>query len=145
MTRQKLKRLLCFFALAASLGLTAGCKNYLAFATATKFGVDITQKPDQTIDVTMGYNRYEVASIPVAETPGEKGNVAQDADEEHDAYSVLGTFYVNYGNPWKGEGLQLKQFFATGMAARNAAQKPEMRAFFGDAAFKIQQKKKGDE
>ena len=42
------------------LFLLSGCSNTLVFGTGTKFGVDISQRPDQIIEVTMGYDRYEV-------------------------------------------------------------------------------------
>lgn len=126
--------LVCAVALAAlPLG---GCSHYLAFGTATKFGLDITQKPDETIDVTMGYDRYEVASIPVRQRD-DKGE-GNSADDKEDAYSVLATFYVKYGNPFTGEGLRLNQFFATGMAARELAGREEMRKFLGEAAGRLQ-------
>jgi hypothetical protein len=115
--------------------LAGGCKNHLAFGTVTKFGLDISQKPDQTIDVTMGYRRGEMASIPV---PGDA-----DASDTTDAYSVLGRFNVSYGDPFKSgpnDGLHLKQFFATGMAARAAPRNADMRQAFGEAAGKVKAK-----
>ena len=128
------------------LTLGSGCKNHLAFGTVTKFGLDISQRPDQTIDVTMGYRRAEMASIPVAHNEKEPA----DADESQDAYSVLGRFNVSYGNPFKSgpnEGLHLKQFFATGMAARAAARNADMRQAFGEAAAEVKAKQEegGDE
>lgn len=118
--------------------LGGACKNQLAFTTGTKFGLDISQKADQTIDVTMGYRRVEAASIPV---PADS-----DADENRDAYSVLGRFNVSYGDPFKAgtnEGLHLKQFFATGMAARAAARSPAMRKALGNAAGEVKAKQEG--
>src|SRR5687767_13631711 len=126
------------------LALGSGCKNHLAFGTVTKFGLDISQKPDQTIDVTMGYRRAEMVSIPVAKNDKQPA----DADESKDAYSVLGRFNVSYGNPFKtgpNEGLHLKQFFATGMAARAAARNAEMRQAFGEAAGEVKAKQEGGE
>lgn len=120
-------------------GLGAGCKTHLAFGTATKFGLDISQKPDQTIDVTMGYRRGEMASIPVAPSDNPEPDIF-DADGTNDAYSVLGRFKVTYGDPWKSgtnDGLHLKQFFATGMAARKAALRPDMQRIFGEAAYEV--------
>ncbi len=108
--------------------LIVGCTNQLAFSTATRFGLDISQRADQQPEITLGYNRAEIASIPVA---GKEEEV-KDADDVHDAYSVLGTFYVYYGKP--GEGLHLNQVFATGMAARKAAQNPKMQKAFGNSA-----------
>ncbi|MDA1273154.1 MAG: hypothetical protein O2960_03740 [Verrucomicrobia bacterium] len=120
------------------LAISSGCKNHLAFGTATKFGLDISQKADQTIDVTMGYRRAEMASIPV---PGDA-----DADGTQDVYSVLGRFTVSYGDPFKqgtNDGLHLRQFFATGMAARIAATNSDMRHAFGEAASKVKAKEEG--
>ncbi len=51
--------------------------------------------------------------------------------------TVLGTFVVSYGNPFRDQPLVLDQFFATGMAARKAARSPELQRFFGKAAGKI--------
>lgn len=115
--------------------LGAGCKNHLAFATATKFGLDISQKANQTIDVTMGYQRAEMVSIPVPS--------GKDANATEDAYSVLGRFNVTYGDPFKGgknDGLHLKQFFATGLAAQAAATNANMRQAFGKAAGEVKDK-----
>ena len=120
--------------------LGGACRNQLAFTTSTKFGLDISQKADQTVDVTMGYRRAEMASIPV---PG-----GADADETRDAYSVLGRFNVSYGDPFKAgtnEGLHLRQFFATGMAARAAARNSAMRKALGEAAGEIKAKQEGQE
>ena len=55
----------CTFTIICFALLAGGCNTYLAFSTATKFGVDISQRADQTIDVLMGYQRVEVGSIPV--------------------------------------------------------------------------------
>jgi hypothetical protein len=100
----------------------SGCSNTLVFGTATKFGVDISQRPDQAIEVTMGYDRYEVVSIPAQD---------KDAKEQEDTYSVLGIFAVTYGNPWTLEPLILRQFFATGRAAQKAAENPGFQRYFG--------------
>ncbi len=121
------------------LAIVSGCRNQLAFGTATKFGLDISQKADQTVDVTMGYRRAEMASIPV---PG-----GEDASETNDAYSVLARFNVTYGDPWKSgenDGLHLRQFFATGMAARTAATTPDMQKAFGQAVGEIREKQEGE-
>jgi hypothetical protein len=98
-----------------------GCANRLAFATATKFGLDISQRPDQTFEVTMGYDRTELASIPVPKR--------RDATADEDSYSVLGTFCVAYGNPFaeiigQGKPLTISQRFATGMAAQELSKNP---------------------
>ena len=115
-----------------------GCTNVLAFATATKFGLDIAQRADQTIDVTMGYDRAETASIPVP-----KKEELLDADGNSDTYSVLGTFRVRYDTPWGEEPLELEQFFATGLAARKASKSPELGKVFGRKAGCIARKTSG--
>lgn len=116
---------LCLALALVVAGGGAGCMKTLAFGTATKFGLDISQRPDQTVDVTMGYDRTEIASIPVVE---------DDAKESEDAYSVLGFFRVRYGRLFGGEPLRLNQFFATGWAARKAAVDPKLQAFFAHKA-----------
>lgn len=108
--------------------MTAGCANTLAFGTATKFGLDISQRADQMVEVSLGYDRVEVASIPAPQA---------DPSENEDTYAVLGIFDVKYGNPWKLEPLVLNQFFATGWAARRAAQDPRFQEFFGRRAGEI--------
>jgi hypothetical protein len=107
--------------------ILSGCSNTLVFGTATKFGVDISQRPDQMIEVTMGYDRYEVVSIPAQ---------AKDAQGSEDTYSVLGIFAVSYGNPGT-EPLVLRQFFATGRAARQAAANPGFQQYFGHKTGEI--------
>ncbi len=117
--------------------MLGSCQNVLGFSTATKFGLDISQRTDQTIDISMGYDRTEVASIPAPkDDDATESGVGMDKDNT-DAYSVLGTFVVTYGNPFLDQPLVLDQFFATGMAARKAARSPELQKFFGEAAGKI--------
>jgi hypothetical protein len=110
------------------LQVLSGCARTVAFGTATKFGLDISQRPDQTIDVTLGYDREEIATIPAPEAV---------ANKSEDTYSLLGIFYVDYGNPWRDEPLRLNQFFATGWAARAAAADKRLQAFFGKKAADI--------
>lgn len=109
--------------------MQGGCKNVLGFSTATKFGLDISQRPDQTLDVSFGYDRTEIASIPAPKN--------EDAGEDVDTYSVLGTFAVSYGNPFAGEPLVLDQWFATGMAAQRAAKDPKFQTYFGQALGEV--------
>jgi hypothetical protein len=116
----------------AMLGVMTGCRPYLAFGTATKFALDVSQRADQTIDVSMGYDRAEIASIPAPEA---------NATDHTDTYAVLGTFSVKYGNPFDGEPLTLKQLFATGMAARIAASDADTREYFGARLREVEQKK----
>ena len=122
-----------FMALAVPLALATGCcaKRYIAFTTATKFALDVSQKADQTIDVSMGYDRSELASVPAIE---------DNADGTKDAYAVLGKFSVKYGNPFTTP-LVLNQVFATGIAARNAAASEQGRTYFGEQAGVVEGKK----
>jgi hypothetical protein len=111
---------------------TAGCTPRIAFGTATKFALDISQRADQTIDVSMGYDRAELAVVPSNEKHADASG--------NDTYALLGTFHVSYGNPWLDEPIRLNQFFATGMAARTAAKSERFQRFFGHAAGVIEQK-----
>lgn len=116
--------------------LQGGCSNMLAFGTATKFGLDIAQQADKTIDVTLGYDRAEIVSIPAAKETDASACSADKISTDscnNDAYSVLGTFSINYGNPWylEPEPLELNQFFSTGIAARQAAKIGAFNNFFG--------------
>ncbi|UCF90495.1 MAG: hypothetical protein JSW39_19665 [Desulfobacterales bacterium] len=125
----------------SSVILLNGCESFLAFSTATKFGLDISQRADQTLDIVLGYQRLEVASIPI-QNRSDTGSL--EASETNDAYSVIGTFSVKYGNPFRDEPLVINQFFATGMAARKAALNPEMRRYFGESAGVIRKKGEGE-
>src|SRR5260370_33531190 len=116
---------------AIPLILLFGCAKSLTFGTATKFGLDISQRADQTIDVSLGYDRVEVVTIPAIE---------ENATDQQDTYSVLGLFSVQYGNPWKDEPLKLDQFFATGLAARKAANTPGFQQLFGTKTRQIIEK-----
>jgi hypothetical protein len=114
----------------------AGCSTTvttLAFGTATKFALDISQRPDQLVEVVLGYDRVEIVSIPATDS-----DATRNADGSGtDTYAVLGTFSVSYGTPW-AEPLKIRQFFATGRAAREAAENPEFQRLFGRTAGEIQ-------
>lgn len=133
MKKRTIRSLGCFLGLSA-LAVLGGCAKTLVFTTGTTFGLDISQRPDQTINVTLGYDRAEIASIPASEDT--------DANTQNDAYSVLGIFNVHYGNPFLREPLTLHQFFATGLAAQAAAKDAQLREFFGKKAGEISQKAK---
>ena len=90
-----------------SLGLAGCVGKTLVFGTATKFALDVSQRPDQTVEVTMGYDRYEVASIPAVKEDAVQEGAAKTAGK--DTYSVLGIFSVSYGNPFSTEPLVLRQ------------------------------------
>ncbi len=126
-----MRRTAMLYGQCAALALLAGCGHTLGFGTATKFGLDISQQADQTVDVTMGYDRAEVASIPAPK------NDDADAVKTQDTYAVLGLFDVRYGNPWTDEALVLHQFFATGWAAHQAANDPNLQKLFGTKAREI--------
>lgn len=120
--------------------LQQGCTDVLGFSTATKFALDISQRADQSIDVSLGYDRVEVASIPVA-----KKQDATKSPGNTDAYSVLASFKVIYGNPFMNKPFVLDQLFATGLAARTAAINPVLQNFFGTEAGIIVNKKTREE
>lgn len=115
-----------------------GCKNYLVFSTATKFGFDASQRADRTVEVTLGYQRAEVVSIPACpddKEPGVQRNCF--SDDTSDTYTVLGTFHVDLGNPFTMEPIEIQQVFATGMAAQNASNNPGLAKLFYDATTKV--------
>jgi len=122
------------FAAALAVGGCATGGKTLAFGTATKFGLDVSQRPDQMIEVVMGYDRVEVASIPTKEDVDAER--LDDGKMGKDTYSVLGTFSVTYGNPW-AEPLVIKQFFATGWAARKGAENVDFQRVLGLKAGEI--------
>ncbi len=124
-----------------SVGTLPGCNNYLVFTTATKFAIDVSQDGNQPPKVVLGYKRAEVAVIPAEH---------RAATATEDTYAVLGNFCV-MANPslydWIGsmikkensqdikDSLQIRSVFATGMAARQAAETAEMQAFFARATL----------
>lgn len=115
-------------------GTLAGCTKTLAFGTATKFALDVSQQADKNIDVSLGYDRAEIASIPAPKD--------RDANANEDTYSVLGTFFVHYDNPFNStDPLRLNQFFATGAAAQTAAKSARFRTYFGHSAGVIEDQK----
>lgn len=111
-----------------------GCAKTLVFSTATKVGLDISQRADQMIEVSFGYDRAEVASVPAPE---------DHASKDLDIYSVLGIFSVSYGNPFstQRDPLTIHQFFATGEAAKKAARTPGLQDLFGRRTRQIIEKK----
>jgi len=131
--KRTIRSLGCLLGLSA-LAMLGGCAKTLVFATGTTFGLDISQRPDQTINVTLGYDRAEIASIPAPQKA--------DATKDDDTYAVLGIFNVHYGNPFRGDPLTLHQFFATGLAAQEAAKRPQLREFFGKKAGEISRQSK---
>lgn len=120
-----------------------GCNNYLVFTTSTKFGIDISQDAGQPPKMVLGYKRAEIAIIPSDRKP---------ATSNDDAYAVLSDFCV-MTNPslydWSDtvatrksnptdvkDSLQIRSFFATGMAARQAADTEAIQTHFAQAALR---------
>jgi len=124
-------------AVAAAMFAVAGCSNRLAFGTATKFGLDVSQRPDQTVEMALGYDRAEIVVIPAPDKD-------KDASDTKDAYAVMGTFQVKHGNPFSGGALIIHQFFATGRAAIEASKDPKFQAIFGTAAGDIYNQGRSD-
>ncbi|CBK43371.1 protein of unknown function [Nitrospira defluvii] len=122
-------------------GSFLGCENYLVVTTATKFGLEISQVAKEPPKVVLGYKREETTII-----PAEHRNATSDGTEtQTDTYSVLAEFCV-MANPslWDffeslsstgrdvPDGLQIRSFFATGLAAAQAADSVKTRHYFRD-------------
>lgn len=170
--KQKQKR--PWLIVGAMLGIVAftGCMgNNLVFGTATKFGLDISQRSDKQPEVTFGYQRAEFVSIPLST------NLTHDASATNEAYSVLGTFSVSFdprifslqgkenfeitsvtnvvngadviskktnsiSQPvWGNAGVHVNDLFATGIAAKYAATNTSFGAFFGSNLVVIAKEK----
>jgi hypothetical protein len=125
----------------------AGCQtprhsNTLIFGTHTKLALDVSAGTTGSPSVTLGYKREEAVWMPLLANQSRSGKPAtctaadclfvgqQDADQtQKDTYSVLASFgakatgnaSTTSGGQASGGG-QLAQFFATGLAARYAAQ-----------------------
>lgn len=138
-TRKALLSILCLMVATATL---SGCNNYLVFTTATKFGIDASQDGNQPPKVVLGYKRAELAIIPADH---------KAATETEDTYAVLSDFCV-MANPslydWTDtiktqdrkaqdtkDSLQIRSIFATGMAARQAAENEAIQAHFARAVL----------
>jgi hypothetical protein len=118
------------FCLAVAVTTFIGCENYLVVTTATKFGIDISQVAKQPPTVVIGYKRQETSIIPA----------------DHQNYSVLSDFCV-MANPslWDffdtmagkdaPDSLQIRSFFATGIAAARAANSVQTREYFRNAVL----------
>ncbi|MCS6305666.1 MAG: hypothetical protein H8K07_18680 [Nitrospira sp.] len=144
--RRRMLKTLCrsLFTITAVTSLF-GCNNYLVFTTSTKFGIDASQNGNQPPHVVLGYKRAEVAIIPAEH---------KAATETEDTYAVLGDFCV-MANPslydwidtvfkapkkWPSndvkDSLQIRSIFATGMAARAAADNDAIQAHFARATLR---------
>lgn len=138
-TRKALLPIACLIVATATL---SGCNNYLVFTTATKFGIDASQDGNQPPKVVVGYKRAELAIIPADH---------KAATESEDTYAVLSDFCV-MDNPslydWMDtiktrdrnpqdikDSLQIRSIFATGMAARKAAENEAIQAHFAHAVL----------
>lgn len=91
--------------------LVTGCaQDKLFFSTYTKFGISASAVGGQPVDLSMGYNRFEGAVIPIEQD--EQGGVPDEAP------SVFAT--IDIDNRWFN-GITAIQVFATGDAAITAA------------------------
>ena len=115
-----------------------GCatKDYLVFVTATKFGLDASQLPDQPPRAILGYKRMEYVSNPSSKQPAE---ITDDSQKiVTDTFSTYSSICV-MANPsiWKfikdiipgttpEDSLQIRSVFMTGMAARSATNHPDI-------------------
>ena len=123
-----------------SVTLLSGCRNYLVFSTATKFGLDASLRSDQQPELTFGYQRAEVVSIPLSQT-----NRAVDATTTNDAYSVLGTFFVSFShapripftNIGTNAGIRVNQLFATGIAAQKVSKNEQLGSVWAGYAKQV--------
>jgi hypothetical protein len=124
-------------------GIGAGCQSYLAFNTDTKFGLDISQSAQQQPEVTMGYQRVAIVSMPVLGT--NDGRAYYDANANHDAYSVLGSINIKYDPALSSAtgGIRILQIFATGEAARSVATNAALAGLFASDLASIYVKSKG--
>ena len=109
----------------------SSCQHYITFGTATTMGLDVSKKPDQSVNIGFGYERYEMAVLPGPANP--------DATENGDAYAVLGTIEMDVDtNPFNGSdtGMHIGQRFATGEAARLLAEDESVGRLMGEVARK---------
>lgn len=123
------------------IAATVGCENYLVVTTATKFGLEISQVANEPPKVALGYKRDETTLIPAEH----RNATADSAGAQTDTYSVLAEFCV-MANPslWDfirslssttndvPDSLQIRSFFATGIAAAKAADTVQTRQYFRD-------------
>lgn len=138
-------RIVPVLGLIASVCGSYGCKDYLVVTTATKFGLEVSQVAKEPPKVVIGYKREETAIIPAEHRNATDDTIKLDGTHNTDTYSVLAEFCV-MANPslwdfFQGlsptsrnvpDGLQIRSFFATGMAANKAADRVETRHYFRD-------------
>lgn len=123
------------------IAATVGCENYLVVTTATKFGLEVSQMAKEPPKVALGYKRDETTIIPAEHMNA----TAEDNGTQTDTYSVLAEFCV-MANPslWDfiaglsptaqdiPDSLQIRSFFATGIAAAKASDSIQTRQYFRD-------------
>jgi hypothetical protein len=99
--------------------LVIGCtSSNLVFTTYTKAGVDFSAAEGVPSQALFGYKRFEGAIIPV-----DPENTELDEDGvPRDALSVFAAMDIE--NNWV-QGLKIRQVFATGKAAVQAAEDPQ--------------------
>ena len=97
-----------------SLTLCSCANDHLAFTTFTKVGLDISAAESTPTSAMFGYKRFEGALIPV-----DPKDTDIDPGDVHSVYAA-----IDLNNQWLG-GIDIKQVFATGEAAVNAAKNPQ--------------------
>jgi len=104
--------------------LAACTTDHLAFTTYTKVGLDISSIEKAPAQMTFGYKRYEGAIVPVGVDNSQVAVRNGDPKTKlpNDVASVYAEMFID--NSWL-RGLTIKQKFATGEAANQAANSGE--------------------
>ena len=98
--------------------LLLGCADNLVFATRTSLGIKIKPVQENQSEVSLGYDRQELAIFPVPQVEGE--------GPEGGAYRLWGRFFMV--NRWplvdsiRNSGLRIHSMIATGDAAACVAE-----------------------
>lgn len=121
--RQMSRCLMLFVALLIAAGLSGCQMRRLVFATYTKGGLDVTFADTTPGQIVFGYKRFEGAIVPVAITTVDKDdeNTENNDDQSNDKPMAALFAAVKVDANW-ADGLKIYQDFATGDAAKQAAQ-----------------------
>lgn len=95
---------------------TVACADNLVFATRTSMGMKITPVQNNQSEISLGYDREELAIFPVPQSPEEGG-------PPDGAFRVFARFFMT--NAWRlvdglgdlPSGIQIHSLIATGDAA----------------------------
>src|SRR5438477_332668 len=100
--------------------LLLACTDYATFVTSTDIGFTAATAPVPS-SIKFGYNREELSIIPLRRE--------QPLENTRDKYApVLASIDLNLGGSTATDtNLGIRQFFATGSAARNLAINPEIQ------------------